>query len=462
MYGKIQRIVKYNGDTIKFHYGPDGNRIAKEVFVDSLHRWTNTYYVHDAQGNIMATYQWINRDTFSLDELVMYGSSRLGTLSANIVLCDTALRDTAYYALHDTSTNPFTDSITYFTAGLKQYEFTNHLGNVLLTLTDRHIPIYILGGFALYTPEVASAQDYYPFGMEMVGRAYNPALYRFGFNGKENVNEVEGVGKQIDYGMRGYDPLRGQFWSVDPLTKKYPMLTPYQFASNNPIQNIDVDGLEGDPTSKPTDDDLTHPAPLQNDHTTVNNSIPDSKAPQKEGWEKDKLVEANANVSLGKGKASVEVSSDGKISVKTTIKGTEVSNSTNKNNIGISAEGVPVISYGKKIETATFLVNPVSKSYLFGGLNGNISFDDKQTRTTLSGSIITGQTYVRTTATHNNVPLVVEKNDGFGTNIGVDLGVGAVGGELSIKSTRWDTIYNISNETTPILKQDYGGNSFLH
>jgi hypothetical protein len=80
----------------------------------------------------------------------------------------------------------------------------------------------------------------------------------------------------------------------------------------------------------------------------------------------------------------------------------------------------------------------------------------------LSGSIITGQTYVRTTATHNNVPLVVEKNDGFGTNIGVDLGVGAVGGELSIKSTRWDTIYNISNETTPILKQDYGGNSFLH
>jgi hypothetical protein len=54
VYGKIQRIVKYNGDTIKFHYGPDGNRIAKEVFVDSLHRWTNTYYVHDAQGNIMA------------------------------------------------------------------------------------------------------------------------------------------------------------------------------------------------------------------------------------------------------------------------------------------------------------------------------------------------------------------------------------------------------------------------
>ena len=35
-----------------------------------------------------------------------------------------------------------------------------------------------------------------------------------------------------------------RFISVDPLTKKYPELTPYQFASNTPIQAIDLDGLE--------------------------------------------------------------------------------------------------------------------------------------------------------------------------------------------------------------------------
>lgn len=34
------------------------------------------------------------------------------------------------------------------------------------------------------------------------------------------------------------------FLSVDPLTASYPMLTPYQFASNGPIRNIDLDGLE--------------------------------------------------------------------------------------------------------------------------------------------------------------------------------------------------------------------------
>ena len=44
--------------------------------------------------------------------------------------------------------------------------------------------------------------------------------------------------------MRIYDPRLGRFLSVDPLTKEYSMLTPYQFASNRPIDGIDLDGLE--------------------------------------------------------------------------------------------------------------------------------------------------------------------------------------------------------------------------
>lgn len=35
-----------------------------------------------------------------------------------------------------------------------------------------------------------------------------------------------------------------RFLSTDPLTKTFPMLTPYQFASNTPISAIDLDGLE--------------------------------------------------------------------------------------------------------------------------------------------------------------------------------------------------------------------------
>lgn len=36
-----------------------------------------------------------------------------------------------------------------------------------------------------------------------------------------------------------------RFLSVDPLADSYPFLTPYQFASNNPIACVDLDGTEG-------------------------------------------------------------------------------------------------------------------------------------------------------------------------------------------------------------------------
>ena len=78
----------------------------------------------------------------------------------------------------------------------------------------------------------------------MPGRKFTQtnSSYRYGFNGKENDKDA-GEGIQ-DYGMRIYDARLGKFLSVDPLSKKYPMLTPYQFASNRPIDGIDQDGLE--------------------------------------------------------------------------------------------------------------------------------------------------------------------------------------------------------------------------
>ncbi|MGZ4042204.1 MAG: RHS repeat domain-containing protein, partial [Bacteroidia bacterium] len=96
---------------------------------------------------------------------------------------------------------------------------------------------------------IGRRRHYHTFGSQMPGRAYisSSGAYRYGFNGKENDDEVKGDGNQQDYGMRIYDPRLGKFLSIDPLTRKYPMLTPYQFASNSPIICIDIDGLEGIP-----------------------------------------------------------------------------------------------------------------------------------------------------------------------------------------------------------------------
>lgn len=135
------------------------------------------------------------------------------------------------------------------TRGKKEYELTNHLGNVLATVSDKKIGVSSSSDSSLidhYEPDVVSAQDYYPFGMLQPGRSYllSNGKYRYGFNGKENDNEVKGDGNQQDYGMRIYDPRLGRFLSVDPVTGDYPWYTPFQFAGNTPIQAIDVDGLE--------------------------------------------------------------------------------------------------------------------------------------------------------------------------------------------------------------------------
>ena len=91
---------------------------------------------------------------------------------------------------------------------------------------------------------VQSQSDYYPFGIMIPERSFSAGGYRFGFNGKEKDDEVKGAGNSQDYGFRIYDPRLGKFLSIDPLSRKFPFYTPYQFAGNKPIVSIDLDGLE--------------------------------------------------------------------------------------------------------------------------------------------------------------------------------------------------------------------------
>ena len=132
-----------------------------------------------------------------------------------------------------------------FERGNKFFELRNHLGNVLVTISDKKIGVSSNGTtIDYYNADVITANDYYPFGMTMPGRKYSNSAgaYRYGFNGKENDNEVKGDGNQQDYGARIYDPRLGRFLSVDPLSGKFPNESPYSYAGDNPIGMIDPDG----------------------------------------------------------------------------------------------------------------------------------------------------------------------------------------------------------------------------
>jgi RHS repeat-associated protein len=91
--------------------------------------------------------------------------------------------------------------------------------------------------------------------MVIPGRQYVVNNYRFGYNGKENDNDVEGLGNQQNYGMRIYDPRLGRFLSIDPLAHQFAYWTPFQFSGNNPIKFVDLDGEEPTPIAWQTEFD---------------------------------------------------------------------------------------------------------------------------------------------------------------------------------------------------------------
>ncbi|MCF6405196.1 hypothetical protein L3C95_19995 [Chitinophaga filiformis] len=238
VYGKLATITKTNGTTLAYTYDVAGNRISKTV--GSIQTW----YVRDASGNVMSVYtkgdNTINTGSLTQTEIPLYGSGRLGlsTLNTNVQ---------SVVAPEIVPLRGLGNGLsTGFLRGKKIFELGNHLGNVLATVSDKKRGVSTDSTtISYFAPDISSTQEYYPFGMAMPGRGGNSDKYRYGFNGKENDNEVKGTGNQQDYGMRIYDPRAGRFLSVDPISAKYPELTPYQFASNTPLWAIDIDGLEG-------------------------------------------------------------------------------------------------------------------------------------------------------------------------------------------------------------------------
>lgn len=125
------------------------------------------------------------------------------------------------------------------------YELSNHLGNVLATISD--YKSVVNNGVGLhYEAVVLTATDYDPFGMAMNHRTFNGDGYRFGFNGKENDNEVYGNGNCVAFEARIYDSRIGKFLSIDPKYLEYPNMSHYSFANNSPIMLIDVEGKGAD------------------------------------------------------------------------------------------------------------------------------------------------------------------------------------------------------------------------
>lgn len=120
------------------------------------------------------------------------------------------------------------------------YQYKDHLGNIRLSYED------INGnGVIKAEDEIKEENHYYPFGLKHKGYNANQVGrdHKFEYLNQENHEDL-GL-NWVEFRHRFADLAIGRFFGVDPVSAEYMSISTYQFAHNNPVWKIEIEGLEG-------------------------------------------------------------------------------------------------------------------------------------------------------------------------------------------------------------------------
>lgn len=149
------------------------------------------------------------------------------------------------------TSQPITGRVYTRTLDGKTYELKNHLGSVVVTVSDIKLWAQSVadGGNGDNLPDggefradVKSYTNYYAFGSVQPKRAYYGTPGSRGFGNQEKDDEIYGIGNAYTAEYWEYDPRLGRRWNVDPVVK--PWESPYAAFSNNPIYYVDPNGAD--------------------------------------------------------------------------------------------------------------------------------------------------------------------------------------------------------------------------
>ena len=180
----------------RYYYDDKGYRVRKEDKTSGK----TTYYVRDASGSLLSTYeQQTSTSDIELTEVPVYGASRLGVAHRN------------------------TDqTLSYL------YELKDHLGNVRSRVMKSEPGV-----------DLVSWHTYYPFGLENQALSSNESSYGLRHRYQGEFAEYDQETKLNHFELRQYDPVVGRWLSVDPMGQHW---SPYLAMGNNPISRVDPDG----------------------------------------------------------------------------------------------------------------------------------------------------------------------------------------------------------------------------
>ncbi len=272
------------------------------AFMDGVESFYGAGMKDKIDGDTLVMTQYVRMKEFHL-----YGASRLGILNQN----DTLKRADLHYklSLSDPQQEPElfvttldynkyeADSIYTLSVGKKLYEGSNHLGNVLVTFSDKRLGYCEDDTVYRYRADIRTANDYAAFGALLPDRQWyannDSSAYSFGMNGQMKDDEISGVGNSYTAEYWQYDPRLGRRFNVDPIYKVNQ--SPYSVFANNPIAYVDLNGADTSDavSAQNTGDYLTPDDPNQGSQAFVASPTSPSNSAEQLKWKQFDLSNAD-------------------------------------------------------------------------------------------------------------------------------------------------------------------------
>ena len=262
--GNITSLTRYGGSTgtplnnLTYNYtsgGVRGNRLLSVSDIGTVTQSQSSTFTYDNNGSILTDSKRTITSPITYNEIGLTGSiTRTSPAETiNYTWDATGRKLNRITTTTQADTREYDDGIEYANGDVEfvqtpegravsnhaggfifQYDLTDHLGNVRAIVTDAD------GNGKLAGDGIVQVMDYYAFGGEINYNLPRPNPdNNYEFNGKEKQLDLN----YYDYGARFFDAVTGRWNAVDPMADISPRWSPYNYAVNNPVKNIDPDGM---------------------------------------------------------------------------------------------------------------------------------------------------------------------------------------------------------------------------